>query len=169
MSYINTITNEYPISEQDIRNLFPNTSFPIIFSPPEEYVNVFPSPQPEFDINTQMIVEDAPKLSKKKIWQQVWKIVPRFKEYTDSANIIHTVKEQEDIAIAISNQVLKESITRTAKQLLLDTDFSALVDVRLKLQNVDDFDTYRSFLRQIIINPPTSIETWPPIPNAIWT
>lgn len=168
MAYINNLTNEYPISEQDIRNLFPNTSFPTIFEAPEEYANVFLSPQPEFDINTQMIVEDTPKLSKKKIWEQSWKVVSRFQEYTDSEGVTHTVKEQEDAVIAASNQVLKDNNVRTAKQLLIDTDFSALVDVRTKLQNVAEFDTYRSFLRQIIIDTPTVVETWSIIPSAIW-
>lgn len=169
MAYIKIKTKEYPISEQDIRNLFPNTSFPTIFEAPEEYANVFLSPQPEFDINTQMVVEDTPKLSKKKIWEQVWKVVPKFQEYIDSEGVTHTVKEQEDAALDAANQVLKDNNVRTAKQLLIDTDFSALVDVRSELQNVAEFDTYRSFLRQIIIDTPTVVETWPIIPTSIWS
>jgi hypothetical protein len=169
MAYIKIKTKEYPISEQDIRNLFPNTSFPTIFEAPEEYANVFPSPQPQFDINTQVVVEDAPTLSKKKIWEQVWKVVPKFQEYIDSEGVTHTVKEQEDAALDAANQVLKDNNVRTAKQLLIDTDFSALVDVRSELQNVAEFDTYRSFLRQIIIDNPIVVETWPIIPTSIWS
>lgn len=75
MAYINNITNEYPISEQDIRNLFPNTSFPQVFSPPEEYSFVFPTPTPSYDILTQYCIEDTPIFTNKNVWEQQWVLI----------------------------------------------------------------------------------------------
>ena len=168
MAYINTITNEYPITEKDIRNLYPNTSFPTVFSPPEDYAYVFPTPIPNYDAVTQYYREIEPIFTVKNVWEQTWIVIPRFQEYIDSENITHTVKEQEDDAIAESEKILKDNNVRTAKQLLIDTDFSALIDVRIDLQNVDEFDSYRSFLRQIIINPRLVVD-WPEIPTSIWS
>jgi len=169
MAYIKIKTKEYPVSEQDIRNLFPNTSFPTVFQAPAEYANVFISPQPVYDINTQRLIEIAPTLSEKKNWEQTWSIVPRFQEYTDSESVVHTVAEQEGAAIAASEQVKRDSNVAQAKRLLTESDFSALVDVRSKLQNVSEFDTYRATLRQIIIDSPLEVESWATIPTAIWS
>ena len=75
MSYINTTTNQYPISEQEIRNLFPNTSFPSIFSPPEEYTFVFPTPVPSYNVLTQYYREIAPVFTEISVWEQRWEVV----------------------------------------------------------------------------------------------
>ena len=75
MAYINTQTNQYPVSEQDIRNLNPNTSFPIPFIPPENYAWVFPAPQPVFDPMTQGVREQAPVFTAKGNWEQSWEII----------------------------------------------------------------------------------------------
>ena len=58
--YINNITYEYPISEQAIRNAYPLTSFPVPFSPPPEFLWVFPAPIPPHDPITQGYRETAP-------------------------------------------------------------------------------------------------------------
>lgn len=168
MAYIKISNKEYPVSEQDIRNLFPNTSFPSVFQAPKEYANVFISPQPAYDTNTQMAIEIAPTLSKKKDWEQTWSVLSRFQEYTDGDSVVHTVAEQESAAIALADQAKKDSNVIRAKQLLAESDFSALVDVRTKLQNVAEFDAYRSTLRQIIIDSPLVVEPWATIPTSIW-
>jgi hypothetical protein len=168
MAYINTTTNHYPVSEQDIRNLFPNTSFPKVFQAPEGYENVFISPKPEYDINTQVVVEIVPTLSARDDWEQTWSVISRFQEYTDGDSVVHTIAEQESAALASAEQIKKDANVTRAKQLLLESDFSALVDVRLDLQNVSEFDTYRSTLRQIIIDSPLVVESWETIPTAVW-
>lgn len=73
MNYINTITNAYPVSEQEIRALYPNTSFPAVFVPPDEYACVFPAP-PNHDPLTQVAIESAPELTSKGHWEQRWSI-----------------------------------------------------------------------------------------------
>lgn len=109
--YINTQTNQYPVSEQDVRNLNPNTSFPMPFVAPDEYATVFPAPQPEHDPIIQTVRELLPVLTAKGHYEQAWEIVPRFVEYTDEEGVLHTVVEQEAEAIA------KDAEEKTAKAL----------------------------------------------------
>ncbi len=107
--YINTQTNQYPFSERDIRNLNPNTSFQSPFVAPEEYTTVFPAPQPTYNPVTQTVREIAPVLTPKDHYEQQWEVVPRFVEYTDENNVLHTVAEQEAIAIALDLQTKRNS------------------------------------------------------------
>lgn len=103
--YINTSTNQYPLSERDIRAAFPNTSFPVPFQPPEEYAVVFPAPQPAYDPVIRVVREAPPEfVAAKGIWEQRWEVVPRFVEYTDEQGVTHTVAEQEAAAIAADQQ-----------------------------------------------------------------
>ena len=50
---------EYPVYEGDIKLRFPNTSFPLPFTPPEGYEAVADVIQPEVD-HTQVITEGTP-------------------------------------------------------------------------------------------------------------
>lgn len=92
--YIDTETMQYQVSEADIRALYPQTSFPNPFIPPEQYKLVFAAPQPVFDSITQAVREIVPVLTGLGTWQQQWDIVPKFVEYTDAEGVVHTVAEQ---------------------------------------------------------------------------
>lgn len=129
--YINTETSQYPITEKEIRNLFFNTSFPVPFKPPENYKVVFPLPKPEFNNITEIVVEDIPIITDKGHWEQTWKVVPRFEEYTDDKGIVHTVAEQEQAAIEAD---------KAEKEKLLVQHFTARVQQRL-----DDFVKTRGY------------------------
>lgn len=122
--YINTQTKQYPISEQDIRALNPNTSFPFPFQAPEEYAVVFEVPKPEYNTVIEVAIEGAPELTNKGTWQQTWKVQGAFTEYTDSEGVVHTVQEQEDAALAKDAaekaQRLQESVTQSTQQRLDD-------------------------------------------------
>lgn len=109
MPYINTLTSIYPVSERDIRNAYPNTSFTSPFQAPSEYKVVFPTPQPTFDPITQVVREVAPTLSIKGEYEQAWEVVPRFEEYEDEQGVIHTVAEQIAAAQAEAQKVLLET------------------------------------------------------------
>lgn len=61
--YINSLTQQYPISEQDIRHNNPNTSFSNPFNPPEEYQVVFPAPRPDYNSISQFVREIVPELT----------------------------------------------------------------------------------------------------------
>lgn len=54
-----------------------------------------------------------------------------------------------------------------AKQRLTDSDWAVLPDVNL--QNKTDWETYRSALRAIAVNPQPGVLTWPTKPQEIWT
>lgn len=73
--YINTSTNQYPVSESDIKAAFPNTSFPVLFTPPDGYAWVFPAPPPSYDPITHLVREIAPELTSKGTWEQRWEVV----------------------------------------------------------------------------------------------
>lgn len=106
MNYINTATGVYPVSESSIRAAYPNTSFPVPFVAPEGYVFVFPTPQPEFNPVIQQVQETTPALTVKGHYEQQWEVVPRFAQYTDDMDVVHTVAAQEAAAIA-ANQASK--------------------------------------------------------------
>ena len=63
----------------------------------------------------------------------------------------------------------------TAIALLQSTDWTTIPDVSDPtksdpyLSNVNDFVTYRNFVRQYAINPVAGDITWPTLPQAIWT
>ena len=63
----------------------------------------------------------------------------------------------------------------TAKQLLTETDWTAIASVADPavstpyLTNQSDFLTYRSQVRAIGVNPPTTPATFPTVPTATWS
>lgn len=73
---INSLTTH---SEQDIRTLYPNTSFPSPFTPPEGYAYVFPSP-PQYDPKLQIATETTPIQTSKGHWEQAWVITDKSAE-----------------------------------------------------------------------------------------
>lgn len=79
VAYINITSQQYPISEQDIRNLNPNTSFSLPFVAPEPYAWVFPSPQPTVT-NLQVVREIAPELTVLGHYEQRWEVVDKFQD-----------------------------------------------------------------------------------------
>ena len=61
-------------------------------------------------------------------------------------------------------------IKAKAKQLLMDTDWTALIEsegVDQYLQNKDAFVFYRNILRNIAIDP-KPVSEWPVVPFAVW-
>lgn len=137
MPYINTQTNQFNITERDIRNAYPNTSFPSPFVAPDEYAVVFPAPQPTHDPIIQAAREITPVLTSKGHYEQQWEVVPRFTEYTDENNVLHTVAEQEAAAIEADrkSKVPTTISIRQAKLALLQTGL--LDDVEAAIAQAD--------------------------------
>ena len=73
MKYINTVTNEYPLTERQIRDAHPNTSFPEVFVAPEGYAPVHPAPMPQFNPYIEIASDGAPELVDG-VWTQVWAV-----------------------------------------------------------------------------------------------
>lgn len=105
--YINTQTNQYPVTERDIPEAHPDVMFPTPFVPPEGYALVFAAPQPAFDPVLQVAREIAPVLTDKGHYEQAWEVVSRFTEYTDDEGVVHTVAEQESAALAAELERLR--------------------------------------------------------------
>lgn len=103
MAYINTVTNQYPTSEQEIRVANPNTSFPSPFVAPDPYVWVFPAPQPTFDPITHATQEATPELVNGH-YEQRWNIVALSPEQSASnlaakkAQMVTVVNARRDAA-----------------------------------------------------------------------
>lgn len=82
MAYIRLSDNYYPLSDRDIRETFPNTSFAEPFSPPEGYAWVFPSPRPNYNSITHYIRETSPTQNVLSQWVQVWEVIAFDNEIT---------------------------------------------------------------------------------------
>lgn len=93
--YINTITNQYPVTEQEIKNLYPNTSFSAVFVAPDNWKYVFAVPKPAYNAISQTAVEVSPMVSSKGHYEQVWKIVDLSAEQT-AANQLESDKQAEE-------------------------------------------------------------------------
>ena len=65
----------------------------------------------------------------------------------------------------LSEEDLKNQTKMQAKKLLLETDWAMLSDVPLK--NRLEFESYRSFIRNLVINP-VEFPEWPEVPQPIW-
>lgn len=72
--YIEISTKRYPISEAEIRNENPNTSYPAPFVTPTGYALVKTTDYPVYDCVTQSLVGGVPKLIKGEYVQQ-WEVV----------------------------------------------------------------------------------------------
>lgn len=109
--YINTATLQYPLSERDIREALPNTSFANPFVAPDDYAWVFPAPAPDYNPVIQSAREIAPVLTVKGTWEQQWEVVDRYK-----------TQEEADAAIAadIKSQVPTIVTMRQARLALLE-------------------------------------------------
>jgi len=104
--YIQIETKQYPLSERDIREANPNTSFAEPFQPPDDYAWVFPAPQPTYDPITHAVREIAPADTIKGHWEQQWEVVALDAD-TVAANQANSVaaeraaaKVRRDLAVA---------------------------------------------------------------------
>ncbi len=102
--YINTNTLEYNITEDEIKSLFPNTSFPESFTPPSGYQLVFPTPQPSIN-RFQIAREIQPLLTDKGFYEQQWEVVDKFQDLTTKSNL-------ESIELANYKQELKQIVVK---------------------------------------------------------
>lgn len=72
--YYDLETDDYPLSEHDIRALWPDASFPSPFVPPERWVVPAQTAQPAYDAETHNIAELPPVRSGDTV-TQAWQVV----------------------------------------------------------------------------------------------
>ena len=133
VAYINTETQEYPVTEMQIRELFPNVSFPVPFVSPSNFAPVFPVPQPSYDHIVQAVIEGKPVLTEKGHYEQSWDlIIDRFADYTDADGVFHSKEEQESAAIAADKAQKAEALTSS-----IVASTQSRLDVWAKTRNYD--------------------------------
>lgn len=72
--FIHIPTQQYPLTERDIRAATPSTSYSNVFQAPPDYAWVFPTPQPSFDATTHAARELPPVPTETGAWEQRWEI-----------------------------------------------------------------------------------------------
>jgi hypothetical protein len=134
---------EYPVFQGDIQNRFPNTSFPIPFVPPVNYVVVELTPQPQITY-AQNVVEDTPE-DNSGSWRQRWSI-------TDAT--------PEQIAQRTEDQ--SQAVRDDRNQRLTFCDWTQLPD---SPADHETWATYRQELRDVTAQPgfPWDV-VWPEAP-----
>ena len=133
--FINTSTLEYPISEAQIRQEFPNTSFPQRFVAPEPYAPVYGTAEPQYNSDTQRLEQIAP-VQKDGRWEQAWSVV----ELTDQEK-----QERQQIKYTNASHMVRSD--RDA--LLKETDWTQLDDTPITNAKKLEWATYRQALRDV--------------------
>ena len=85
--YINT-QSLAQLSEQEIRALNPNTSYPVPFVAPDGYAYVFPTAQPVYNPVTQVVQQTVPELTVLDTWEQRWEVVEIYQNQQDKDDAI---------------------------------------------------------------------------------
>jgi hypothetical protein len=141
-----------PIMDDNLKLLFPNTSFPAPLSPanvePFGYGVYIQSAEPTFGI-WEKAVEITPVKNAEGIWAQTWEVVPLNPEE----------RHNKEIGMQRTNKT-------NAATFLAESDWTVLPDVAL--QNKADWEAYRVALRNIARNPPVEVQQWPTKPPELW-
>lgn len=150
----------YPYSIAQFAAANPDVSLPL--TPTEAQLNeqgiytVYPTPQPSYNWITQGVRELTPVKSNG-IWQQVWEV--------------YSLTPAE---VSVNEATARQQNKDRATQLLQSTDWTATVDINNPqysnpyLGNQDAFLAYRSDVRQIAVNPPVVVSSWPVMPSELW-
>lgn len=146
-TYIKIDTLEYPVTEQELRQRFPHSSFSKPFTPPEGYAAVAASPRPA-DSHTVNVAEGKPQLTNG-IWVQRWVTVPA---------------KQEQVEFRSKRQAEAVRTQRNAK--LAASDWTQLPDV--PGQNRVAWAAYRQVLRDLPAQEgfPWQVD-WPVAPGEV--
>lgn len=130
MNYIDTETNVWPLTEYQIKQANPQTSFPKPFKS-ERYKPIVVIPQPSFDAITQRVEQVMP-VNKGTHWEQTWSVV-ELDAATVSANQAAALKTSITNQIAaleaqITNRRIREAIRGGGKAWLdsIDDQIAAL-------------------------------------------
>jgi len=95
MHYINLATLQYPVTEQDIRQAYPDTAFGVPFLP-DGYTLVSSAPQPAYDPITQSVREITPVVVATGNYEQRFEVVE-----------LYPTQAEKDAAIAVNLALAK--------------------------------------------------------------
>lgn len=157
----NNSVSVYPYSVSEFRKENPNVSLPE--TPTEQQLNevdiyiVQPTQKPQYNTITQNCTESTPE-NIDGVWTQSW-----------------TVSDASQYEIEQRQVAAKEANKQLASQKLTETDWTTIPDVSDPtksdpyLSNVNEFILYRNQVRAIALNPPVTVNTWPVLPQEVWT
>lgn len=91
--------------------------------------------------------------------------------YTPEGIFIKNIDDNTNVNTDVNTNIndSKEMNIITAKLLIAATDWSVLPDVNLTEISKNNYINYRTFMRNIIINPIEGHIDWPALPVAEWT
>lgn len=118
---------EYPVYAGEIKLRFPNTSFPLEFEPPDDYVAIADVPRPEIS-HTENVAEGTPELLDG-TWTRTWVVTPA---------------SAEEIAQRTERQAQSVRADRTRR--LAECDWTQLADAPV---DAAAWATYRQALRDV--------------------
>lgn len=154
------VVAEYPYSLITFREANPNVSLP--YDATEAQLNeqniytVYPTNPPTYHPITQNLNEVTPTIQAG-LWTQTWAVTPA---------------TPQEIEYRTANA--KAENANYGKQLLLNTDWTAPSSIADPLEsdpylaNRQEFLTYRSAVRAIVLNPPVEAPAWPDLPAEDW-
>lgn len=146
MTYINVKTNQYPVTEQDIRSANPNTSFGSVFNPGEDYQLVIKTDFPEYDVLREAYREVSPVKNENDEWVQTWEVYSLDQDkitqniqvdYENKANNIRTTRNS--ILHAIVDPIICNPFRWSS---LSDSDKALVEQYRLSLLDITSQDTF---------------------------
>ena len=142
----------YPVLEENLRQVFPEANFPIVFTPelvePYGYGMYEFTQQPELD-RFEKLVELAPTLKEDGIYYQTWDVV-----------------DMDEDEQAEATKVKAEEITNQRNYFLLLSDWTQLGDVTIASDKKADWIAYRQLLRDVPAQTSFPWEiTWPVKPT----
>lgn len=156
MPYIKLDDKTYPVTEQEIREIYSNTSFPFPFQPPQGYAPVLESTIPDHDSIYQSYRELDPVQDSHGNWIKTYEV--------------YNLSDTECWANKKS-AILKNKLE--AEKLLSETDWveNPSVSDTSKIPHITNFEeiiNYRLSLRRIAVDPPVKVDVWPIKPQIIW-
>ena len=85
--YIDTVTGDYPLTVEAVKERFPNTLFSHPFIPPVGYAEVQQTAMPEWKPTIETCVEGAPELDNG-VWKRSWVIEKIYSSLSEEATAL---------------------------------------------------------------------------------
>jgi hypothetical protein len=135
-------------NQGEIRRLHPSTSFPRVWNTGTcDFIGIDPilqSPKPDVT-NLQMVLGDGVEQDSLGNWVYKFKVVNKFKKYTDEDGTVHTKAQQEAAFLKSEEDRVFASLRKERNRLLGETDWTANSDVTMS----PEMATYRQSLRDL--------------------
>jgi len=117
MFYIRLADNKYPITDSQVREAFPNKSFPKELGEPDGYAVIVFKPAPSFDATRQHVVETTPALINGEYAQQ-WRVVDLTAEAIEAQRIA-------TVPATVTPRQIRQALTRVGLRTAVEAAVAA--------------------------------------------